>query len=576
MTDTRPVNRCEGLKGRDGISFRAEPDHQRKKHSPSKSAHRIGGDLIGHDKTPSGFKSHADGHGTEMRDVPIPKPSLEVPKPSLEVPKPSLEVPKPSLEVPKPSLEVPKPSLEIPKLSLEISRPSLEVPMTLNDQEGSDASDGFPPNPSVWGWGVQPFTCIETREAQDPNSIQTVSGVPLMISWYDSQSHKHYNCAKTPPPITPHTLYALILNTSNLSAAATAMTVHTSTLAKAVMYQVDAFGLRGDGENPGTPRINACMRMNGTIDPQKGYRFSLRWLRDGCRSKSPRQTHRAVMLNEWNGVSMPSQWNRIEVYLDEWHAGVVTKVTDRMVEIKLPSRRVLLTLNEWHIYMEKNMVKPIGTHTHEMGNSNRETSAALGPLRLAFEDLMKNMTKAPLVSENEPHINSLQIRKMLSDGNCLFRSMSDQLFGTPDFHCLIRTKCMDHVENRRDHFEPFIPDECFVDYVHRLRQLGEWGDDIEIQAASELYEAIVKIYRIDTTVDQNNNQTIILTPLRTLRESTERANTLTIRLGYHGNNHYDSVMAVENGDWVDSNGHRVAPLPPPTPPKSPLVDNTDE
>jgi hypothetical protein len=39
------------------------------------------------------------------------------------------------------------------------------------------------------------------------------------------------------------------------------------------------------------------------------------------------------------------------------------------------------------------------------------------------------------------------------DGNCLFRSVSDQIYGTEEHHLLVRAKCMDYMSAERDHFQ---------------------------------------------------------------------------------------------------------------------------
>lgn len=48
---------------------------------------------------------------------------------------------------------------------------------------------------------------------------------------------------------------------------------------------------------------------------------------------------------------------------------------------------------------------------------------------------------------------------------------------------------MDHIENNRDAFEPYMEDdESFDDYMGRMRGDAEWGGHQELVAASQLYE----------------------------------------------------------------------------------------
>ena len=85
---------------------------------------------------------------------------------------------------------------------------------------------------------------------------------------------------------------------------------------------------------------------------------------------------------------------------------------------------------------------------------------------------------------------------MESDGNCLFRSLSDQLFN--DYgskHVDVRNEICDFLEKNEKKFASFLLlDEdqedvcCFNEYVSRMRNDGEWGGDVEIVCATRLYK----------------------------------------------------------------------------------------
>lgn len=56
---------------------------------------------------------------------------------------------------------------------------------------------------------------------------------------------------------------------------------------------------------------------------------------------------------------------------------------------------------------------------------------------------------------------------------------------------------MDYILNEKDYFKDFIigGDHSSVEaYVVRKRQNGIWGDDLELQALSELYNRPIEIY----------------------------------------------------------------------------------
>ena len=53
----------------------------------------------------------------------------------------------------------------------------------------------------------------------------------------------------------------------------------------------------------------------------------------------------------------------------------------------------------------------------------------------------------------------LNIREMVGDGNCLFRSISDQLTSSEHAHFNVREALCDFVEANQPDFEPFIEDD---------------------------------------------------------------------------------------------------------------------
>jgi OTU domain-containing protein 5 len=52
---------------------------------------------------------------------------------------------------------------------------------------------------------------------------------------------------------------------------------------------------------------------------------------------------------------------------------------------------------------------------------------------------------------------------------------------------------MDYIESERGFFSQFIVGD-FDAYVQRKRLNGVWGDDIELQAMSEIYDRPIEIY----------------------------------------------------------------------------------
>jgi len=72
-----------------------------------------------------------------------------------------------------------------------------------------------------------------------------------------------------------------------------------------------------------------------------------------------------------------------------------------------------------------------------------------------------------------------------ADGNCQFRALSRQLYGDEDFHATLRARVIEQLETSPERYADFVH-EPFADYIKRMACNGEWGDNVTLQAASDL------------------------------------------------------------------------------------------
>ena len=128
----------------------------------------------------------------------------------------------------------------------------------------------------------------------------------------------------------------------------------------------------------------------------------------------------------------------------------------------------------------------------------------------------------------------MRIEEMESDGNCLFRAVAYQVYGEQDMCYLLRERCMEYVLASRDYFKDFIDttiDGSIELYCQRKSQDKVWGDDLEIEALSEIYGRPIEIYAYSSE------------PMRTFHEQAdENQAQQPIRISYHGRNHYNAVV----------------------------------
>ena len=110
--------------------------------------------------------------------------------------------------------------------------------------------------------------------------------------------------------------------------------------------------------------------------------------------------------------------------------------------------------------------------------------------------------KEYLPKENEVEealdFDQWEIVKSKGDGNCLFRSVAQEVYGDQLHHDKVRQEVADHIVKETGYYFDFIDHkDGFNAYIAELRTNGEWGGDIELQAASELYNKRVLVYSLD-------------------------------------------------------------------------------
>jgi len=155
--------------------------------------------------------------------------------------------------------------------------------------------------------------------------------------------------------------------------------------------------------------------------------------------------------------------------------------------------------------------------------------------------------------------DSMQIKTILSDGNCLYRAIADQLqlIGqkedeAPDWIHL-RVLAANYIRNDPKEYAPFLglsnsmnAEELiqFHDYCDRVESpsLAEWGGQLEIQALSKCLQRTILVVSADSPTlrmgldDDDGSDSI--------------ANKLPLRISYHKHfyalgAHYNSLVPIE-------------------------------
>ncbi|KAJ1019991.1 hypothetical protein NDA16_004272 [Ustilago loliicola] len=79
------------------------------------------------------------------------------------------------------------------------------------------------------------------------------------------------------------------------------------------------------------------------------------------------------------------------------------------------------------------------------------------------------------------------------DGNCLFRALSDQLYGHSGRHAQLRQETCDHLAARPEKFAGFVDDKPFDQYIRLMRENGTYAGHLELHAFAQLKQKQIKI-----------------------------------------------------------------------------------
>mmetsp|Transcript_37241 Transcript_37241/g.78542 ORF Transcript_37241/g.78542 Transcript_37241/m.78542 type:complete len:333 (-) Transcript_37241:115-1113(-) len=139
---------------------------------------------------------------------------------------------------------------------------------------------------------------------------------------------------------------------------------------------------------------------------------------------------------------------------------------------------------------------------------------------------------------NQGHV----IHEMNADGNCLFRSLSDQLYDDRGAkHDVIRHDVCNHLSKNKEEFSHFLlmddDDEDVIDideYISKMREDGEWGGNVEVVVASRVYKRNIMLFS-----SEYSNGVLSITC-----DDKDKDDGDDLLLSYHGNDHYNSVRSI--------------------------------
>ncbi|KAK5127231.1 hypothetical protein LTR85_008593 [Meristemomyces frigidus] len=98
----------------------------------------------------------------------------------------------------------------------------------------------------------------------------------------------------------------------------------------------------------------------------------------------------------------------------------------------------------------------------------------------------------------------LHEKEIRADGHCLYSAVADQLEqlqvplgsvpGTEPALCYkaVRSAAADYIDQHQDDFVPFL-EEPLPEYLHKIRETGEWGGQLELMALAKTYGTDINV-----------------------------------------------------------------------------------
>lgn len=132
----------------------------------------------------------------------------------------------------------------------------------------------------------------------------------------------------------------------------------------------------------------------------------------------------------------------------------------------------------------------------------------------------------------------LRLRPVAADGNCQFRALSVQLYGDESQHAAIRQLVIKQMLQSRDRYEGYMLGS-YEEYVTRMALDGEWGDNVTLQAVSDIFNC-----QIHVLTDQPGSELLELNPEAQpeLGAAAARPKQQALCLAFLTEVHYDAVV----------------------------------
>eukprot|EP00929_Paragymnodinium_shiwhaense_P039855 TRINITY_DN20878_c0_g1_i1.p1 TRINITY_DN20878_c0_g1~~TRINITY_DN20878_c0_g1_i1.p1 ORF type:complete len:184 (-),score=35.63 TRINITY_DN20878_c0_g1_i1:490-1041(-) len=127
--------------------------------------------------------------------------------------------------------------------------------------------------------------------------------------------------------------------------------------------------------------------------------------------------------------------------------------------------------------------------------------------------------------------HNIRERPVEPDGNCQFRALADQLYGSQEHHAEVRSLAVAQLKTNPEFYVGFVPGS-FEEYVADMSRDGSWGDHVTLQAAADALGT--KIHVLTNPHGYITDGLIEVAP-------RQQKSSKVLRVSYWQDVHYNSV-----------------------------------
>ncbi|CAO3649557.1 unnamed protein product [Mucor fragilis] len=152
----------------------------------------------------------------------------------------------------------------------------------------------------------------------------------------------------------------------------------------------------------------------------------------------------------------------------------------------------------------------------------------------------KNLFGDPENLDSQLKNLGLCTKSITGDGNCLFRSLSDQYHGHDGNHKAVRQEVCQYLRENEETYKFFVEDDqSFEHHVECMSQDATFGGNMELAAFAKLKKVDIKVYQpgmiyvINGVEDEDE------------KGEEEEETRQTLHIAYHSWEHYSSVRNID-------------------------------